>query len=240
MRAKQSGKWLVMNIIKKLLFGVAAAITFGVSARGGEAATAGVVATATLAAPQSGELAKADREALERTIYAIIDAWRNGDVAKLNSFVSPQYGLAFLDNPGAVTYIESYDGVPESEMPRLEIEKKEYPLSFEPLPLLRNPNDADWDDNWWWDKPAGKIYCAPMPLPNAEFSGHARSLIAYRMVDDDKYPAERLAMWEEVETSNLHGVILLQKGRKDLIFYLSLLDGRWRLVGIDFHDPFSA
>ena len=171
---------------------------------------------------------------LTMAIGETIEAWRSRDENRLNSLVSPDFGLVFIYQPGAARTMTIAGGISFDKpvpgyltyLTRIAVEGG---VRFEELP------EFDCDE-WEWSKPSG-IYCDTLRTDTG-LSDIAKFENKY---ENRGWTAAQIARMEEVERLSHKVVVVSRDGDEDdFTFYLSWLDGRWCLVAIDRDEKCGA
>lgn len=160
---------------------------------------------------------------LENTIIKVVKAFKEKDASTLNELISKENGLITLYRRGVFdqyekTKIVDFENPVPEYLPYFDF-STDLKLSFESLPTF----DCD---NVKWNKIG--IFCDTTKIDNL-LSNTAKNLNKYR---NDNISKKEIESFEKLE-KNSHRIILSDGKEGELIFYLTLIDGKWYLTIID-------
>ncbi len=164
-----------------------------------------------------------DNNELEKTILQVVTALKEKDTLTLNKLIPKDKGLIVLFRRGVFDEYRKTDKidfdnpVPEY-LPYFDF-SIDYKLSFNSLPTF----DCD---KMKWSKYG--LYCDTTTIDNL-LSTTARNLNKYR---EDNISEFEIKTFEKIEKSSRR-IVLADNDGGELIFYLTLINGKWYLTILD-------
>ena len=164
---------------------------------------------------------------LEATVIKVIRAFEQKDSATINQLIYRMQGLAIIYTPGSASNYEkvndfSFDKPIPYYRPYEYNAITDYKLKYEILPEFTCGAMG-------WDKTG--FYCDTLRR-NHSLSSIAKYITEYNIaVEDEAKMSVEIARFEEMERHS-HRIILATDDA-DLIFHLTLIDGKWYLSVLD-------
>jgi len=182
-----------------------------------------------------------DRTNFESTVIQVIKAFQQKDANALNQLIHKEKGLIIMHNPGAFRVYEKTDKIdfdnpiPEYQPYNTEFET-DYQLKYEQLPNY----DCETES---WNKSG--LFCDTITRDN-RLSSTLKALVEFEFFTEKWDWDTEISAFEEMEKNSR--MIILSSLRNgpytdesgELLFSLTLINGKWYLTFLDRVVPCSA